>query len=407
MHFMKHLLLFIKNHLMQLRRKWLSLPLLLVFPIIIVGLTAAIIITIFLPEENETIRVGLVDLDQSKETQLVVQLFEESSQLSSYISLHSMSENEAKISIDNNEISSYLVFPQHFAENLYNGEAVLLPVIGNPNQSSASYMINELIESVTRHIRAAQANILTINDYAKEFGMEDEARNDFVFQQFQEFLFYTIGRDQVLNDKEITNEATSSPIAYFSLSGWFIVLTIWLLAIYNFFTKENSMQIRNRMRLYGVTELQQLTAKIIVSFLVCILFASIVFILIKHTFQTEIILEDYVRITIVTVLYSSMFLLCLSFLEIIIKSHKIRLLVQSLFALIGIIISGAIIPVIYYPLWVQEILPYTFFYEALNWLQEIVLNDRLYTDYIPLLLMNTVGLFLVLGISLWKERVHS
>ena len=97
MHYMRHIQLFIKNHLMQLRRKWSSLPLLFMFPVIIVGLAAAIIITYFIPSENETVQVGLVNLDENEQTELIVQLIEHSSQLGSFIEIHSMTENEAKI----------------------------------------------------------------------------------------------------------------------------------------------------------------------------------------------------------------------------------------------------------------------------------------------------------------------
>ncbi|WP_245843796.1 ABC transporter permease [Oceanobacillus rekensis] len=403
---MRYLLLFIKNHLMQLRRKWLSLPLLLIFPIIIVGLTAVIIITYFSPSgDDEPVKIGLVDLDGSTETQLVCQLIQESSQLGSYLAIHSMSESEALKAIDKDRIASYIVFPVNFTSDLYQGNTTELPIIGNPNQPTVSYMINELMESVARHIRSSQANILSLNYYAKNLGMEDAARNDFVFQQFQEFLFYTIGRDRILSEKEISNQATSSPIQYFIIGGWFIVITIWSFSIFHFLTKENSSRMRNRMRLYGVTELQQSLAKIIVTLAVSFLFSGVSFYFLSTIFETEVIMQDYIRIGIVTTLFSSFLLLSLAIIEAIISSQKLRLLAQSLFTIASMILSGAIIPVIYYPLSIQAFLPYIFSYEALRWLQEILLNDRFYADYIPLLLMNGTGIFVLFGISLWKERV--
>lgn len=391
---------------MQLRRKWLSLPLLLIFPIIIVGLIALIIITYFSPSaDDEPINIGLVDLDNSTETKLVSQLIEESSQLGSYLAIHSMSESDAIKAIDHDRIASYIVFPDNFTNDLYQGSTTELPIIGNPNQPTESYMINELMESISRHIRSSQANILSINYYAKNIGMEDAARNEFVFQQFQEFLFYTIGRDRILTDKEISNQATSSPMQYFIIGGWFIVITIWIFSIFHFLTKDNSSRMRNRMRLYGVTELQQSLAKIIVTFAVSFLFSSVSFYLLRTIFESEVIVQDYIRIGIVTALYSSFFLLSLTIIESLISAQKVRLLVQSLFTIVSLILSGAIIPVIYYPLLFQGFLPYIYSYEALRWLQEILMNDRLYADYIPLLLMNGAGIFVLLGISIWKGRV--
>ncbi|WP_010651104.1 ABC transporter permease [Oceanobacillus massiliensis] len=404
MHFMKQLFLFTQNHLMQLRRKWLSLPLLFIFPAVIVGLAAVIIITLFSPSEQDPIKIGLVDHDQSSETKLVTQLIEESSQLGSYLTIQNMTENDSKNAITKNEISSYLIFPENFTNHLYQGESVELPIVGNPDQPIESYMINELIESVTRHIGASQANILTINYYAKDLGMEDEARNDFVYQQFQEFLFYALGREQVINQKEISNMATSSPLSYFFLGGWYIITTVWMLSIYQLLTKENPVRLKSRMRLYGVIDLHQILAKILVTLATCSLFSILSLSFLSSVFEADIVLQDYVRISLVTVLYSSCFLLSLGILESLFDSQRIRLLAQSLLTIITLLLSGSIVPVIYYPLWIQELLPYLFFHEGLYWLQEIILHDRLYADFTPLLLMNAAVFLILCGISLWKER---
>ncbi|WP_067730638.1 ABC transporter permease [Oceanobacillus damuensis] len=405
MHFMKHIMLFIINHLMQLKRKWLSLPLLLIFPIMIVALTAVIFITFFSPADKEPIKIGLVDLDQSNETQLAAQLLEESAQFGSSITIHSMSEKDAATAIHEDEISSYIIFPENFTSHLYQGESVDFSIVGNPIQPTESYLIHELMETVARHIRASQANILTINYYARDFGMDDEARNDFVFGQFQEFLFYTIGRDRVLNEREISNYATSSPVTYFAIGGWFIIISVWIFLIYHFLTKENPSRLNDRMRLYGVTELQQLLAKIVVTLGVSFLFTCLSFYLLKNIVETEVLLQDYIRIAVITALYSSLFVCCLAIFEVIISSYKLRMLVHSVFTVIALLISGAMIPVIYYPLAIQAALPYMFSYEALQWIQEILLNDRLYADYIPLLLMNASGFFILISVSLWKGRV--
>src|SRR5690625_7360838 len=68
--FLKHLYLFIKNNLLQLQRKWLSLPLLILFPVAILLLITTIAITVISPSDQEPVHIGFVDLNQSEETQL-------------------------------------------------------------------------------------------------------------------------------------------------------------------------------------------------------------------------------------------------------------------------------------------------------------------------------------------------
>src|SRR5690625_1276550 len=151
--FIKHFLLFIKHNLLQLRRKWLFLPLLILFPSIIIGLIAIILISFITTEEtNDPIQVGLVDHDQSEETEMVVDLLADSSELGSFIQLKPMIESEAIDLMSTNELSAYITFPPHFTTHLYEGTSVDLSMIGNPEHPTQSYLIKELIDSVTRHI---------------------------------------------------------------------------------------------------------------------------------------------------------------------------------------------------------------------------------------------------------------
>lgn len=405
MQFVQQLQLFIANNVRQLRRKWLTLPLLLLFPMLIVGLIVTIIISIFIQDDQETLHIGLVDRDQTTETQLVVQLMEEATQLGEYMQIHSMTESEAEAAVQHDSVSAYILLPEEFTNHLYQGNSVEMPIIGNPNQPVQSYIINELIESIVRHIRASQANILTIHHYAGEMGMDSETRNDLLFEQFQEFVFYTIGKDRVLTERELENVATSRPLDYFSLGGWFIMLTIWLIAIYSFLSREDTMKMKNRMKLYGVMEIQQILAKIIVTLITSILFAGGLFALFYFILDWNLTAANFGRIASIAILYSLSFLIALSVMEVLIASQKLRLLFQALFTLVFLLLSGAVVPTIYYPLGMQHVLDYFFSAEAFYWLQEIVVHQRFYTDYIPLVMMGGIGLFLLLGLSIGKERL--
>lgn len=406
MHFIKHLLLFIKNNFMQLQRKWLSLPLLFIFPIVIVGLILTIIISFFTTEKNDPIQVGLVDLDQSNETQLVVDLIDEASQLGTFIQIDKMTEKAANDSIKANQLSAYITFPKKFTANLYQGKSVSLPIVGNPKRPTESYLIKELIESVSRHIRSAQANILTINYFTEDMTMDQKTRNDLLFEQFKDYLFYTIGRDKIVDDKEIRNSATASPTHYYGIASWFIIVTIWLLSIYSFLIKEDTIRMKQRMKLYGVTALQQVMARIIVTLTTVGLFAVASFFFLQTWLEWDLDIEDYSRITIITLLYSYVSLQSLAVIAMLIPSQKLQLLGQSVLTCILLTLSGAIIPTLYFPDWMQILTKYSYANEGLRWLQEIILHQRLYADYVPLILMNTAGLFVLIALSLWKERAE-
>lgn len=312
---------------MQLQRKWLSLPLLLLFPIILVSLIAVITISLFTSDEKKPITVGLVDLDKSEETEMVLDLIEESSQTGSYIKINKVTEEQATKQIDH-QLSAYVTFPEGFTESLYNGNSVTLHITGNPNKRTESYVVKELLDSIARHIRASQANILTINYYAKQLSIDEETRQDMLFDQFTNFVLYTVGKDKIMDEEEITNNATNSPVYYYVLASWFTIVTIWLLAFYSFFTKDEEYRMKNRMRLYGVTQLRQIMAKIITTLGVTFICASIALLAFINIMDITLYGEDYLRIAMIISLYSITFLFGLAILETVVTGQKMRLLAQ-------------------------------------------------------------------------------
>ncbi|GEM_PF-1040022 len=406
MHFIKHILLFIKKYYIQIWRKWLSLPFLLLLPIIAMVLIAFMLVSFFHQEEQQPLQIGVVDFDQSDETQLLSALIEESSQLSSFMQIHTMSEQEAKQKISADELGAYLIFPDGFTDGLYTGEPVNLSIIGNPQKPGESVMISELINSVIRQIRDSQANILTLNHYAKEAGMADDKRNDFVFEQFTEHIFLTLGRETMIYDREIVNQTTSSPLHYFSIGGWFILTALWLLIIYLFLTKKEQRLISKRIKLYGVTELQQITAKLFVVITFVLPLSLLSFFGVYHFLELDLATENSIRLGIIILLHSLAFLVFLAIIEVAVLQEKLRMLIQAAFTLGLLLVSGAVIPTIYFPIWMEENIQYLFSAEAFSWVTEIVLNERFYADYIPLILMNAALIFVLIAVSMIKERVN-
>lgn len=404
---MKPIHLFLEQHVKKAGRKWYALPLLLLFPVLIIGLLALVAVTFLNQEDEEAIKIGLVDQDESEETEMVSDLLSDTEELGSLLEITPMSEEEAEENIKNNELVSYIVFPEGFTNDLYNGNATEISLIGNPNQPTNSYIVKELIDSVSRHIRAAQANILTMNKYAKDLPMTDGQRNQFVFGQFKDFLLHTMSRDQMVKEHEVTNQATEAPVYYFMLGGWFVVVTIWLLGFYTFFTDERTSGMKQRMRLYGVRDIQLICAKIISTFMLAGVFTAALLWLFQIIDIVELYVEDVGRIISLMSMYNFSFLACLALIETIVHAPKIKLLVQCCFTFIVLLLSGAIIPVLYYPSYIQQLLPYSFSTQAFHWVKEVVLNDRFFAEMLPLGVMMFVSLATLLAVSWLKERVRT
>src|SRR5699024_2402508 len=119
-------------------------------------------------------------------------------------------------------------------------------------------------------------------------------------QQFTAVRGCTGGKDEVGDEGRMGTVGTSSPVDYYSLAAWFMILTIWLLTFYSFFTNDEQVRMQNRMRLYGVTILQQLTAKITITFILTSIFAGIVLYTYTSFMAIPLYGEDYGRIVLIT-----------------------------------------------------------------------------------------------------------
>lgn len=114
MKWLNHIMLFINNDIKLLLRKWKSLPLLLVAPIIMLVMVAFLAIRFIGDFSEMDIQVGLTNLDESQETTMIVNTLMETSDISEMLTIHNMTIEEAEIAISSNEIAANIIFPENF-----------------------------------------------------------------------------------------------------------------------------------------------------------------------------------------------------------------------------------------------------------------------------------------------------
>src|SRR5699024_5582778 len=198
-------MLSIAHYMKKMRRKWTSLTLLLLFLYFIIGFLIVGICKFFMYSENEHLQVRLVDKDKSEETELIIHSFIEQTDLANFLQVISVEEDHAEKMLHNDDISAYVMFPEGFTKDLYHGQSIEIPVIGSEKHMLESELIYQFVRSIMRLIETAQANILTIYAYAEELPMEEAERTDILFDEFKDFFFYTIHKDDILRDDVIQN----------------------------------------------------------------------------------------------------------------------------------------------------------------------------------------------------------
>lgn len=392
-------LFFINQYGKQLKKKWYSLLLLFLLPLFFIALILLLLISLILPPKDEPITVAFVDQDKTTETALMSELLKRTINESEHIDFKFMTEIEADEAIKRNELSAYIVLPESFTDNLYKGKNVQLPVIGNAQRISESYLVLELIEGLTRYIESAQANILTVFSYADQFYMTAEEEKKFVLDQFMSFTLFTLGKSNVLVKETIENSASTTPKQYYLLVCLFIVLTIWLLGFYTALRKEEYRAMTIRLQLLGVTSLQKTVARVVVSLVCSLIFALPFFYGFMYYVPQEFFMVDYMRVLGFVSLYAVIVLMGLAIIDILIKSMKVTLLLQLLFVFIVILLSGSIVPTIYFPFMLQPLLPSVFSNEAFNWLVDIILEERNYAEFTLLAKIFALECIIIFGLA--------
>ena len=88
----------------------------------------------------------------------------------------------------------------------------------------------------------------------------------------------------------------------------------------------------------------------------------------------------------------------------VIPSFKAALLVKAAVLFSVLLFAGALIPRIYFPIYFETIFDFSFSYQALNWIEEIMLGSRFSFELDVLLISIIVLSVMLIAAGLWKER---
>lgn len=403
MRIMKHIFVFIANDISRLKRKWLTLPLILISPVIFIGLIIWMLSSLLSFDEGAKMSVGLVNLDDSDETAVIVSALAGSAEAADGLEIIEVSESDAKLMIENDTLVSYIIFPGKFTEKMMKGESSELIVVGNPDMQLESYVISSVIDTVVRHIRNSQANILTINHYAREFGMTDEARQNLIFEEFVSQFIQVLSSDTLMDEHQKAQNISAGNM-YFIVNGLFIIMTVWVYMLYIALMRDISSNLEDRMKVFGVTHLAQGLARVLSTGII-VTVASALFTYGVLTFGgIDLETENLLRLFILIALHIFITAMIMIIIDWLLPSFKISMVVQLAVLLMIILFAGSIIPRIYFPIYLDTFFDYMYSYQSLSWIEEIILNGRFTMEIDIMIATFGIAAVLLLVLSVLKER---
>lgn len=378
---MKNIAFFIHQNLQQMKKKWWKLLLLFVFPLVVIGISVFAMTPLILQDEQQKIEIAIVNEDTSKESQLLTQLIVTVLKENSYVEAELLTMKEAEDKLQQNESTATIVFPKNFAADLYEGTSVKLQVLGNPQQKTQSQVVHELVETISRYIASAQANIITVYRYAQQTAISPEALEGLKLELLMDFTFYTMGKNQILREQEWRLLPYENPLHYFALAILFCLTMIWSMLLFIFLAKQTSKSMQLRLKLAGVALWQQQLARVFSTFIVVFSISGTLFVVGLSQLPIHYFALDYMRILLFVGLLVLLTIIVCAIVDVVIYFEKAKLLVAFALCVLLIAVSGAIFPTIYFPYSMQPFFPYFYPFDIWKWLTELIFEERNYASY--------------------------
>src|SRR5699024_11999515 len=126
---------------------------------------------------------------------------------------------------------------------------------------------------------------------------------EMLIEQFVDFTFFTLGKDKMLTEEEITNVATSNPIYYYVVSFLFMLLTIWVFGFMTMLNEDEQEGMNVRFTMLGVTICQQSIAKILITLVGVLTFVIVLFLAIQRVILFDLSAIVYILIFLFVILF--------------------------------------------------------------------------------------------------------
>lgn len=396
---MQHLFYFMKHFMQLIQRQKLTIFAFLSFPFVLIMLALWTIIPLLSFDEHEPIRFAIVDEDQSSETKQLLAALTDGQLIEGPLHFESMSKEESENAMRHNTIGGALQFPTGFTRALYDGKAIELHVIGNDKKQRETELLYSLAQTVAQHINTSQANILLIDQYAKEAEWSTAQRDELLFEQFMSYSLFTLGKDAMLEEEKIVNPLTDSPVHYFAIQFLFGLLVIWTWLLYRFFHGTLPPSITMRLQLLNVSPLSIESAKgIVITFFVFMTsFLGIIILLLLSSIV--FVTSDVLSLAFAMLLTINMSFFLISIME------RFRFLATSA-QVLGIVLllgmSGFIVPPLYLPAQLQPVVSFSFLNELTEGIRELFLMGSFSMQWS--VSITTFGMLALLWLIVWRQQ---
>lgn len=364
-----------------LLKKWYLFLYLLAMIVLIIG---AIAFVNNQQQREELLQLGIVDQDQTKETQMILTAIGEGKEFTEQFKLKALKENEAEKSLDSKKIDGYIVFEKGMTAAFYKSGELPIRVYTYDETTVQSIVIRQLADSVYARLMLSESGILT---YGKLAGKPSDEQ---LLAMMMDLLFVGLDREAAFKIEEVKTYDLGK---YAMISAYFIAIFFiyWMLS--TILKMNQSPALQKRLKLYPNVQMKLLVARNILSVIYTVILTAILTAIIVPLFDLATYNIGYLIVTIMTLVLS--LLILFTFIDLL--QLPIVKIVVILFV---VALSGATIPIMYMKhLHVENQLFAQLFNSILQLLHSNYVVEFTWSFYVQLLIL----ILILISAYVWRR----
>ncbi|MCJ0952641.1 ABC transporter permease [Mammaliicoccus sciuri] len=345
-------------------------------------------------EKDQAFTIGIVDKDQSKETKLILNAIGDGQSLGNDLSIKHYNEEKARQLLSKKKIDGYFVFKDGMTKAFYkNGE---LPIVVNTydKQSVESIIILQLTDSVYSRLMLSMGGAMSYTS------LYPSASENELLTMMTDMLFTGLNRSGSFDDEPIKVFDTFS---YYTISTYFVSIFFFFFSIFSILKMNQKDALKERLSMYHFSYEKLTIVRSVFSLFYTTLWSILGLWVIIHFLKPEFEMYNIGQLSLDIAYYLVMIFLVFLFIDIAFR-NILNYLFKVLLTLVILLLSGAVIPIIYLKslsAGMIEALPFSIVF---NQLVELLLNNYI-IDTHPMYYWH-LGIMLVLVISAlyWRYR---
>lgn len=197
--------LVIKEWKQAFRNRRLQVFVIITMLIIIISTCYSVVLKDKNQEEYNKIQIGIVNLDQSQYSNLLIQYFKQDPSFSSFASLYQGSKSEIEDAFASGKVAAYLIIPEDFIKNMKNINNTPVQVKINGSDTTIAILIQNALKSYEKYILAVQVNAVGLYEIMEEHNMDSKLIEDKNVMISLDLVFTALGRENLIQMEELNS----------------------------------------------------------------------------------------------------------------------------------------------------------------------------------------------------------